>query len=75
LQHADFLAPRLDVQAHGVADHQQRAEAEQRRQHQHRAATETQPRVQPLAPQRVVLHNPVSASVPAPAPKSRVARG
>ena len=30
LQHADFLAPRLDVQAHGVAHHQQRAEPSSR---------------------------------------------
>ena len=55
LQHADFLPPRLDVQAHGIADHQQRAEAQQRCQHQHEAPAKPQPCLQALAPERVVL--------------------
>src|SRR3546814_998104 len=38
LQHADFLPPRLDVQAHRVAHHQQRAQAEQECQHPRHAA-------------------------------------
>src|SRR3546814_6222452 len=43
LQHADFLAPRLDVQAHRVAHHQQRAQVEQECQHPSHAAAKAQP--------------------------------
>ena len=56
LQHADFLASRLDVQAHGVADHQQRSEPQQRRQHPGHAIAEPEPAIQPLPPLGVVLH-------------------
>jgi hypothetical protein len=56
MQHADFFATRLDVQPHGVADDEQRAEPEQAREHQCDATAETQPVVQARAPLRVVLH-------------------
>ncbi|MNI32087.1 hypothetical protein D3C73_859870 [compost metagenome] len=55
LQYADFLAAGLDVQAHGVADHQRSTDAEQHRQHLHQPRAEREPCIQALAPQRVML--------------------
>ena len=56
LHDGDLLGARLDVHAHGVADHEQRRQREQRRDDRDRALAETEDVGEAPAPGRVVLH-------------------
>jgi hypothetical protein len=54
-QHTDLGAAALDVHANGVADHEQRGDAEQQGQQGHGTASHAQERVEALTPRTGVL--------------------